>query len=57
MNSEIKIGKTFDRRDTCIQFRNIFCQINKFITNINEERKIRKLTDKANLGFVKIVQY
>jgi len=28
--SEIKIGKTFDR-ETCIQFKENFCQINKFM--------------------------
>jgi len=34
-NSEIKIGKTFDRRGTYIQFRDNFGQINKF-RNINQ---------------------
>ena len=43
VNSKIKIGKTFDRRETCIQFRDDFCQINKFMTNINEELKIYQL--------------
>ena len=43
VSSKIKIGKTFDRRETCIQFRDDFCQINKFMTNINEELKIYQL--------------
>jgi hypothetical protein len=31
-NNEIKTGKTFDSRETSIQFRDHFCQINKFRT-------------------------
>ena len=42
VNSEIKIGKTFDRREAFIQFRENFCQINKFMTKY--QRRIKDMS-------------
>ena len=56
-NNEIKIGKTFDSRETSIQFRDHFCQINKFRTVIQSILAVKLKIYVSKYGNTRIRSY